>query len=107
MNAKELDRVLDKLGLSQADLARELEYDQSTVSRWLAGERTIPPLVARGIRQAEARFDADALLEQGGAPACPEAPASLAGANAFMSHAETCPLCIARTVMLNRVALGK
>lgn len=42
MTPRQLVRALAELGLSQSEAARRLKVQQSTMYRWLAGERRIP-----------------------------------------------------------------
>lgn len=47
MDADALADTLSRLGLTQAAAGELLGVDQSAVSRWLNGERSIPPPVAK------------------------------------------------------------
>jgi hypothetical protein len=47
MTAADYRKVIAKLGLSQARASVLLGVDERTSRRWAAGERTIPPPVAR------------------------------------------------------------
>jgi DNA-binding transcriptional regulator YiaG len=42
VTARQLAKALETLELSQSEAARRLGVQQSTMYRWLAGERTIP-----------------------------------------------------------------
>lgn len=50
MTPDDLRRFRDQRGWSQAELARRLGVHFTTVSRWEAGNRTIPELAAKALR---------------------------------------------------------
>jgi transcriptional regulator with XRE-family HTH domain len=50
MTPRQLARALKRLGLSQAQAAKRLGVEHSTVYRWLAGERKIPGPVEAAIK---------------------------------------------------------
>lgn len=50
MSRTELRRALRELGLSQSEAARRLGVQQSTMYRWLAGERKIPGPVEAAVK---------------------------------------------------------
>lgn len=41
-NIKKLNQIIKESGLSQQDLAKQLEVKQPTISRWFSGERQLP-----------------------------------------------------------------
>ena len=47
MTPRTLKRVRRALGLTQAQLAKELDYTRNSVARWERGVHPIPTLVAR------------------------------------------------------------
>ncbi len=49
----ELAERRKRLGLSRPQLARALEVGEATVYRWEEGQRPIPPLLARALRDLE------------------------------------------------------
>ena len=50
MTPRQLRAALKRLGLSQSEAARRLGIQQSTMNRWLAGERKIPGPVAAALK---------------------------------------------------------
>jgi transcriptional regulator with XRE-family HTH domain len=46
-----------RLGLNQQHLAERLPVDQSTISRWLNGERKIPPYLWRALEHLAAEIE--------------------------------------------------
>lgn len=48
--ARQLGKDLKRLGLSQSEAARRLGVRQSTMYRWLAGERKIPGPVQAAVK---------------------------------------------------------
>lgn len=53
MEAAELQRRREALGLSREELARELKTTSVTVWRWENGERTIPPYLSLALDTVE------------------------------------------------------
>ena len=45
MTDTQLRRVLRRLGLSQMELARQINVDPRTVRRWVRGDQTVPKAV--------------------------------------------------------------
>lgn len=50
MHDTELKIALRELGWSQADLARRVDCEQATVSRWATGRQPVPAYVAEILR---------------------------------------------------------
>lgn len=50
MTARQLKAALKRLNLSQSEAARRLGVEQSTMYRWLAGERGIPGPVKAAVK---------------------------------------------------------
>jgi DNA-binding transcriptional regulator YiaG len=53
MTPQELAGRRRALGLSRPQLARALEVSEATVYRWEEGQRGIPPLLERALRDLE------------------------------------------------------
>jgi transcriptional regulator with XRE-family HTH domain len=50
MSDRELLRKIERMGISQQELARKLELDPRTVRRYVSGERPIPRPVEYAVR---------------------------------------------------------
>jgi hypothetical protein len=50
MNAKQLQQLLDEAGLSQRGAARQLQIDERTMRRYVAGELAVPRTVELALR---------------------------------------------------------
>jgi len=50
MTGEEFAAAIERLGLSQVGAARMLNYDDSTVRRWISGRYAIPPPVGALLR---------------------------------------------------------
>ena len=46
MNAKDFTGLRERMGLAQAELARELDVSRAAVSRWESGKRRIDSVLA-------------------------------------------------------------
>ena len=53
MTANQFKRLRKELGLKQAEMAEQLEVNESAVSYWETGARPIPPYIAKLIRYVE------------------------------------------------------
>jgi hypothetical protein len=64
MSPTELQRVLERLGITPTFAAKCLGVDARTFRRWLSDDLPIPSLVARVMRAADrGRLDLQTLLE--------------------------------------------
>lgn len=59
MTTDEFVAWFDRLGLSEAELARHLETSQPTVNRWRKGERKPPPYLWRALAHLLAELEAE------------------------------------------------
>jgi transcriptional regulator with XRE-family HTH domain len=53
MTAKQFRSALESLGLSQRDLAKELDVTPNTVWRWASGAQPVPKVVALAMAYLE------------------------------------------------------
>lgn len=59
MTTDEFVAWFNRLGLSEADLARRLETTQPTINRWHKGERRPPPYLWRALAHLAAEMEAE------------------------------------------------
>lgn len=57
VNGKELKDKRESLGLTQEELAKELDVAINTVSRWEREDRAMPPLLPLAIETVERRLN--------------------------------------------------
>ena len=62
MKALELQKILRRLGITQAEFSRELHVSEASVSRWLRAEQAISPAMEIHIRRT-----AQEILDKGAA----------------------------------------
>lgn len=55
MSATELQRLLERAGLSQRGAARELEINERTMRRYVAGESPVPRVVQLALERLAQR----------------------------------------------------
>jgi DNA-binding transcriptional regulator YiaG len=60
MTAADLRATLERLNLSQMDLARKLDVNWRTVHRWIAGTTPVSPKNERAIKRACRRVNPSA-----------------------------------------------
>lgn len=53
MTADDLHQSMQRLGMTEAQLAAALGVTRSAVYRWLSGERGVPPYLWRALRDLE------------------------------------------------------
>jgi len=57
MDGWEMAALLDGMGWSKSKLARRLDVHISSVSRWLSGQRPIPPNLAEWLHEVAEQLD--------------------------------------------------
>jgi transcriptional regulator with XRE-family HTH domain len=105
MTVAKMKREIERLKLSQQDVAEMLGISQPTVSNILAGEHELTERNAdafvRGVARKEALTRVLAYPEaQGGLIRCNDLGGLRIDANAYLLHLDTCVSCLTRATLM-------